>query len=293
MVPSFNDFIFDHKPGENGVVKTEFGYHYTEVLSHKGSSPAYKIAYISKAIYPSSTTDDSVSNAASQFAGDTRDEKAFETNFEKNLKPRGMNKFLASDIKPNDFTIGQNLPAASRSLVKAIFAASKGDVLPPSKVGDNYVVVAVTGVNKAGTQSASKARLTVEPMLLKKKKAEQILQKIGKVTTLEEVAAKTSQQVQVVDSLRITGGRNFGYEPRVIGASFNAANKGKVIPEGIEGSEGVFAVKVDEVTATSVENANIEQQRKQLAQSLLQRQGYPTQILQKAAKIKDNRAKFF
>ncbi|MCW3116910.1 MAG: hypothetical protein JWM28_992 [Chitinophagaceae bacterium] len=293
MVPPFNDFIFDHKPGEKGIVKTDFGYHYVEVLSQKGNSPAYKIAYVAKSIYPSSATDDSVSNAASQFAGDSRDEKAFETNFEKNLKPKGLNKFLASDIKPNDFTIGQSLPAPSRQLVRAIFAAKKGDVLPPSRVGDNYVVVVVTEVNEAGTQSVSKARPAVEPLLLKKKKAQQILQKIGKIGTLEDVATKTGQPVQVVDSLRITGSRNFGYEPRVIGAAFNTANKGKTIPEGIEGSEGVFAVKVDEVSATSVENANIDQQRKQLEQSLLQRQGYPTQILQKAAKIKDNRAKFF
>jgi peptidyl-prolyl cis-trans isomerase D len=293
MVPTFNDFIFDHKVGEKGVVKTDFGFHYIEVLSQKGNSPAYKIAYITKAIYPSSATDDSVSNAASQFAGDSRDEKAFDANFEKNLKPKGINKFLASDIKPNDFTIGQSVPAASRQLVKSIFAAKKGEVLPPARVGDNYIVVAVTEVNEAGTQSVNKARPAVEAILLKKKKAQQILQKIGKVNTLEEVAAKTNQPVQVVDSLRITGGRNFGYEPRVIGASFSTANKGKTISEGIEGSEGVFAVKVDEVGATSVENANIDQQRKQLAQNLLQRQGYPTQILQKAAKIKDGRSKFF
>lgn len=236
MVPTFNDFVFDHKPGEKGIVKTEYGYHYIEVLSQKGSSPAYKIAYVSKAIYPSSTTDDSVSNAASQFAGDSRDEKAFEANFEKNLKSKGINKFLASDIKPNDFTIGQNLPGGSRQLVKAIFAAKQGDVLPPSRVGDNYIVVAVTEINKAGTQSVSKARPVVEPMLQKKKKAEQILQKIGKITTLEDVASKTSQQVMVLDSLRMSGGPNFGYEARVIGASFSAVNKGKVIPEGIEGS---------------------------------------------------------
>ena len=34
---AFNDFIFDHKVGESGVVKTEFGYHYIEILSQKGT----------------------------------------------------------------------------------------------------------------------------------------------------------------------------------------------------------------------------------------------------------------
>ena len=40
MVTAFNDFIFNHKVGESGVVKTEYGYHYIEILSKKVSSPA-------------------------------------------------------------------------------------------------------------------------------------------------------------------------------------------------------------------------------------------------------------
>ena len=57
MVPAFNDFIFDHKVGESGVVKTEFGYHYIEILSQKGSTPAYKVAYLSKKIETSDETE--------------------------------------------------------------------------------------------------------------------------------------------------------------------------------------------------------------------------------------------
>jgi len=133
----------------------------------------------------------------------------------------------------------------------------------------------------------------VEIVLLKRKKAQQLIQKIGKVSTLEAVATTMNQPVQVADSLRMTGGKNFGYEPRVIGASFNPGNSSKVITDAIEGSEGVFAVKVENISATSVANANIDDQRKQLEQTLRQRQGYPTQILMKTASIKDNRAKFF
>jgi len=292
MVPTFNDFIFDHKTGDKGVVKTEFGYHYIEILSQKGNVPAYKIAYVTKAIFPGSATDDSVSNVASQFAGDSKDQKAYDDNFEKTLKPKGLNKLLANDIKANDASINQALPA-SRQLVKAIFNAKRGDVLQPYRVGDNYIVVTVTDVSEAGTQSVAKARPLVETVLSKKKKAQQLLQKIGKVSTLEAVSAAVNQPVQTVDSLRMTGGNNFGYEPRVIGAAFSQANNGKVVPEAIEGSEGVFAVKVDNVSATSVGNANIDDQRKQLAQGILQRQGYPTQILLKTASIKDYRSKFF
>jgi len=291
MVPPFNDFIFSHKVGDKDVVKTDFGYHYIEVLAQKGNSPAYKLAYVTKSIYPSSATDDSVNNAANQFAGNSRDQKSFDDNFEKSLRSKGLNKLLASDIKASDAAVNQVL--VSRPLVKAIFNAAKGDVLQPVRVGDNYIVATVTDINKEGVQSVTRARPMVEIVLLKRKKAQQLIQKIGKVSTLEAVSATMNQPVQVADSLRMTGGKNFGYEPRVIGASFNPANSSKVITDAIEGSEGVFAVKVENISATSVANANIDDQRKQLEQTLRQRQGYPTQILMKTASIKDNRAKFF
>src|SRR5688572_14567985 len=46
MVPEFNDFIFGNSTGTKGVVKTDYGYHYIEILSQKGGSAAYKIAYL-------------------------------------------------------------------------------------------------------------------------------------------------------------------------------------------------------------------------------------------------------
>lgn len=289
MVPEFNDFIFDHKTGDKGVVKTDYGYHYIEVLLQKGSSPAYKIAYLTKSIEPSSATDDSVNNAASQFAGNSLDRKAFDDNFEKTLKAKGINKLLAMDIQPGDASVNQVL--VSRALVKAIFAAKKGEVIK-IPVANNYVVATVTDINEAGTQSVTKARSLVESILLKRKKAQQIMQKIGKVSTLEAVSTAMNQPVQVADSLRMSGGA-FGFEPRVVGASFNPANNGKTVAEPIEGNEGVFAIKVDNISATPVANANIDDQRKQLIQALQQRQGYPTQVLIKTATIKDNRSKFF
>lgn len=291
MIAPFNDFVFTHSTGDKGVVKTDFGYHYIEILSQKGSSPAYKIAYLSKPIYASNATDDSVSSKANQFASGSRDRKSFDENFDKQLRALGLNKFVAADIKPMDYAINQSL--ASRQLVKAIFNASVGDVLQPYRVGNNYVVATVTEINKAGTQSVSKARPTVEMVLLKKKKADQLIKKIGKVSTLEAVSSAVNQPVQTLDSLRMAGGNNFGYEPRVIGAAFNPANKDKVVPDAIAGTDGVYALRVDNVSATAVENANIDDQRKQMEQMLQQRMGYPIQILMKAATIKDNRAKFY
>jgi peptidyl-prolyl cis-trans isomerase D len=297
----FGQFIlFDGKPGDKKVVKTQFGWHYIEIMEHKNPEPHYKIAYLAKPVYASPETDQQAHNQANLFAGDSRDINSFNSNFEKNLRPKGYSKMIATDIDPMAYSI-QGLPGGARSFVKKIFDADKGDVISPERVGDNYIVAVVTDVNEPGTQSVSSVRPRVEPILRNKKKGEQIIKKIGQVTTLEQVSGKVGQTIQNVDSLRFNGGANLGYEPKVLGASFNPANKGKVVNEPIAGTSGVFVLRVDNVTTTPVEAANIEQQQQMLdmqtRQSIMQQmqQGYNPiiEVLKRAANIKDNRSKFF
>ena len=132
----------------------------------------------------------------------------------------------------------------------------------------------------------------VEPVLLNKKKADKIKQQMGTVTDLNAVAAKFTQQVQVADSIRFSGGGPLGYETKVLGALFNPANKGKACPEGIPGQMGVYAIRVENTFTGAVENANIEMQRKMLEQQGRQA-GSPLELLKKRADIKDYRAKFY
>jgi len=302
MVPAFNDFIFTHNTGTTGVVKTDYGYHFVEILSQKGSSPAYKIAYLAKPIVASQETDDAAQNAASLFAGDSRNAKSFNENWEKNLKPKGINKLSATDIRPLDFSI-QGVNGTSRKFVKDVFEADKGDIVGPERIGDSYVVALVTEVNEKGTASVAQARPVVEPILRNKKKAEQIKKNIGQITTLEAVATKVNQQVQTVDSVHFSGANNMlGYEPKVLGAIFNPANKGKVVNEAIPGQAGVYVIRVENTGTVPVEAASIEDQRKMMEQQMRQRLmsqmqyggGNPfIEPLKEAATIKDNRAKFF
>lgn len=293
MVAEFNDYIFGHPAGSKGVVKTDFGYHYIEILSQKGSSPAYKVAYLSAPIEASNETDANASNEATLFAGNSRDQKSFDANSDK-LRAQGINRLFATDIKPNDAQVmGLGL---SRQFVKAIYDADLGDVLQPERVGDNYVVAVVTEINKKGTQSAAKARLLVEPLLRNHKKAEQLQKKLGTITTLEAAAtAWGGKAIENADSIRITGSQSpiIGNESKVIGAAFNPGNKGKVVPQVIEGASGVYVVRVNNVFATSVADANVAEQRKSRYEQSKMRGAYPQQALMDAAEIKDNRSKLF
>ncbi len=129
------------------------------------------------------------------------------------------------------------------------------------------------------------------------KKAAQIKQKIGKPASLDAVSSALNQPVQTVDSLRFNDQRNpaLGYELRVLGAAFNPDNRGKVVPEALEGQAGVYVLRVDNVGTTSVMAGSIEDQRNAMRMQSRQSMQYrpPTEVLKKSADIKDNRAKFY
>jgi peptidyl-prolyl cis-trans isomerase D len=298
MVPTFNDFIFMNPAGSKGIVKTDFGYHYVEVLSQKGGGAGYKIAYLPKEIITSKETDAAALANANKFAGDIKDIKTFDTAFEKEWKAKGYNKGIAADVAPSVSEIrGVGI---SRAFVKMIYDANRGEVLKPELIDNNYVVAVVTDVQEEGTMGVAKARQYVEATLRNKKKAEILIKKAGKITTLEAAATVFGgKEIVTADSIRMTssGSSKLNYEPRIMGAAFNPANKGKMVPEALEGSNGVYVVRVDNVSSTPVTNGDVASQRKaqeqQMRQSVQnpQGQGYPLNTLRSAATIKDKRSR--
>jgi peptidyl-prolyl cis-trans isomerase D len=299
-VKSFNDSVFNGKAGQRKIVKSEFGYHLIEILDLKNIEPHYKVAYLSKEIVPSTTTDQQAQNEATNFAGDSRDIESFNNNWDKKLRTKGINKSIATDIGPMDNVL-TGLPSP-RGLIKKIFEAKKGEVIGPERVGQNYVVAVVTEITDPGLKSVNSVRVAVEPILRNKKKAEIIMKKVGKFTSLEEVAAKQNPaaQVQHVDSVYFSGNSKVGFEPRVMGAVFNPDNKGKTVQEPIEGVTGVFLIRVGTISAMPV-TATTEQQikmaelqsRQSLMQQLQQGMNPILETLKKTAKIKDYRADFY
>ena len=292
----FGQFIlFDGKPGDKKVIKTQFGWHYIEIMSFIKPQTSYKVAYLAQEILASQETDNKAQEDANQFAADSRDLKGFDTLFEKTLRPKGQQKGVATNINRNAADV-QGI-GTSRQFVRLIYDAKRGEVLKPERINFNYVVAVVTGVYDEGTKSPDVARMEVEPILRNRKKAEILKQKVGKVTTLEAAAASLGGKlIEVIDSVRMNSTSKIAYEPGVNGATFNPANKGKVVPEVLEGQSGVYIVRVDSVSTTPVTDGDINvirnnmyQQFKQYA-SNPQSPAYPINSLKKAATIKDKRS---
>ena len=286
MVGPFNDFSFDNTVGSKGVVKTDFGYHFIEVLKQTPRSPAYKIAYLSKVILPSSETIGVASAAAAAFASASKDVKSF------NQEAVKLNKqtFPASGIKSMDFEIPGL--GESRTLVRWAFEKDLNAVSEPTEIGDSYFVAIITGEEKAGLASIASAKPQVEGILRDQKKAIQIKQNL-KGNTIEEVAANAKSIVQTADSINFNYSMipGIGNEPKLVGAAFNKAFLNKPSMP-IAGNAGVFVISVKSqgAKATTQELASFEADLINRTRSII----YRTNIgLKKVAKIKDNRMEVY
>jgi peptidyl-prolyl cis-trans isomerase D len=289
MVKEFGDFTFNGKKGEIKIVKTQFGYHLIEIMDQKNFEPAFKIAYFSRRIEPSQETDQNASGLASQFAGENRDKTAFDAA----VKKENLHAITAPEIQPTDFNI-QGM-GSSRSLVRWAYGAKQSEVSESFSVGDKYVVAVLNDINHKGTIGLAKVRPMIEPILRNQKKADIISGKIGSAATIEAVATTFSQPISHVDSLQFSSPYipNVGPEPKVVGYSFDKLLIGKAVSVPVGGNEGVFVVKVVNVSAKANYNVDPEQARQTMLQSqetLIQRSG--TDALKKKAKIEDDREKF-
>jgi len=290
MVPSFNDFVFDKPVGTKGVVKTDYGYHYIEILGQKNVQPAYKIAYLAKPIVASNETISTASTTAAQFAATSKDKKQFDENALK-LNKVPLN---SGEVKANDFNvtgIGQN-----RQIVKWMYDHSAGDISEPFEAGDRYIVAILTSVVKPGLPPAQvlRAQPQLEGLVRNEKKAKQIIDGKFKGATLDAIAASTGTSVVKADSLLFMNPfiPGVGNEIKVVGAAFNKALIGKV-SEPIAGMTGVFALQVNNIGASPNGNSTPESIKQNLMrgqQMALYRLG---DALRKAATIKDYRSKFY
>lgn len=286
MVGPFNDFSFDNSVGTKGVVKTDFGYHYIEVLKQTPRSPAYKIAYLSKAILPSSETIGAASAAAAAFATASKDIKSF------NQEAVKLNKqtFPAVGIKSMDYEIPGL--GESRSLVRWVYENDLNSVSEPTEIGDSYFVAIITGEEKAGLASVASAKPQVEGILRDQKKATQIKQSF-KGNTMEAIAANAKTIVQPADSINFNYSLipGIGNEPKLVGAAFNKAFLNKPSAP-IAGNAGVFVISVKSqgAKAATQDLVSFESDLLNRTRSVI----YRTNIaLKKVAKIKDNRMKVY
>ncbi len=289
----FGKFLLNEKGETKKVVKTEFGYHYIEIMEKKHPETAYKIAYMAREIDPSDATINKANSDAVKLSANARTVKAFNEYVAKN----GLAKIdLPTPVSENDYQLG-SYPDA-RNAIKWAYENTEGSVSEPLSLGNDFVVVAIDKKLKEGLQDVETARPFVEPILRNIKKAEEIRKKIGNNTTLESIAKvfntnvlATGEDSTLTFNAQIING--VGNEPKVAGAAFDKDFQTKVSP-AIPGNTGVFLIKVNHIGTRTLspealaQQANMEHNK--AVQSAMQ-QSFGG--LRNSAKIKDYRSKFF
>lgn len=285
MVPEFNDFEFDGKTGDLGIVKTDFGFHIMEILGQKGSNKVVQVATIARKIEPSDETVDKIFRDASNFEIAVVDGADFETTATENdYAVRPVNGIKVLD---------ENIPGvgAQRPIVRWAFSdeAEVGDI-KRFNIPNGYAIVQLVAKHKEGLMDVEEASVTALPEIRKQKKAEIIKDRVKAtdlqaLATAESTTVKTSSAINM-KNLTLTGA---GREPLVIGTAFG-------LEEGetsglIDGAFGVYMVKVTKKEpAVELDNyqaaANrVEQQKVNVVNTKLY------DALKNAAEIEDNRAK--
>ncbi|WP_100614189.1 peptidylprolyl isomerase [Confluentibacter citreus] len=283
-VPEFNDFEFEGKTGDLGVVKTVMGFHIMEVLGQKGQSKVAQVATIAKKIEPSEETISTVFRNASNFeiAIGNKDFDAVATESKYTVRP-------VNGIKVLD----ENIPGigSQRPIVRWAFSdeAKIGDVKRFS-IPNGYAIAQLVAKHEEGLMSVDEATATVLPIIRKEKKAKIIRDRV-KATNLEALATAENTTVKTASAINMKNPTisGAGREPLVVGAAFGL--KEGQTSKLIDGAFGVYMVQVAKVEpAVKLDSyqaaANrVEQEKVNVVSSKLY------DALKEASEIEDNRAK--
>ncbi|RNI36315.1 hypothetical protein EFY79_11600 [Hanamia caeni] len=290
----FGDFLLNDNGETKKVVKTQFGWHYIEILEKKDFQPSYKIAFMAKEIAPSDETINNANTEAIKLSGYAKNKKSFDEYVAKH----GLKEVnVPTPIKENDYQVGQLSDA--RSIVKWAFDAKEGQVSEPFSLKDDFVVAIVDRRLKEGIPAPDVARPLVEGIIMNDKKADIIKKKLNNPSTLDAAASAYHSQVLTTgeDSTltfeaQIING--IGHEPKVAGAAFNKNYQAKVSP-AFAGNSGVFVIKVNGVFQKQPVNEAMQklQQNDEMNRNVQAALSESFQELKKTADIKDYRSKFF
>jgi peptidylprolyl isomerase/peptidyl-prolyl cis-trans isomerase D len=286
MVKPFNDYIFDNKTGDIGVVETDYGFHVIEIDDQKNIQKAVKVALIVKKIEASEKTINDVFSKATKFEIAAKDADFNELAKEGGLSASPVNKI--GELDANIPGVGEN-----RSIVTWAFNKDTniGDV-KRFNTTNGYVIAQLTRKNSKGLKSIAEASATVTPILRNEKKAKLIRESISS-TDIKKVASSQNLSTKIANAITMANPTiaGAGTEPKVIGTAFGL--KLGETSKLIDGVKGVFMVKV-----TAVNNAPDLQDYSAFANQLNTSSAASIDAnafnaLKNKADIEDNRAAFY
>ncbi|QHL88193.1 peptidylprolyl isomerase [Nibribacter ruber] len=293
MVPAFEKAVFGATSTGllPNLVETEYGYHIVKVTAPK-SSKSYQLAQVTRNITASDASREDAFRRASVLASESTNAEQFEKAI---AKEKGLVKAEAKNITAADR--GVNNLQNARELVRWAFDKDTkvGEVSPVMTIDDQYVVAVLTGQREKGTAKVEDVKEELTAAVRNELKAKQIMDKLGKVTNIDQAAAKYGPNAVVRSVTDITLGtanaQGLGYEPVAIGTAFGLKPGQRTQP--IQGEAGVIVMEMGSVTPAPPVT-DVATMKQQLAGQRAGRvQGAIYEAVKKNANVEDNRVRFF
>lgn len=267
-----------------------------QITNSGGGKEGVKVAYLSKNIEPSEETVNSTYAKAQAFVQANRSLKDLEAN----AAAAGVTVREGKDLGQNASRVEQ-LTNASTIVSWAFNAGKVGETsdkvfqvdenLPDGRKRASYAIVALTDAKEKGIATVDNVRDRVKAEVMKEKKAEKIMAKIGTPKDLASLASSNGQQVMAAAGVSFAAPsiENVGREPKVQAAAF--ALKANQVSKPIAGSMGVFVLQPTMV-GTAAQVTDVNPIKAQLLQPLQQAAEYSvTSALKKIMNVEDNRYK--
>lgn len=263
-----------------------------QVMDRRGMVNKYTAAVIKKTIDFSKDTYSAAYNKFSSFVSANQTGE----NIEKNAAKNGYRVQEANDVTTASHYLA-NIHS-TREALKWLFEAKEGDVSPMYECGDNdhLLVVVLDKIHAIGYRSLSDSRVRemVKAEVMKDKKAEALIAKLGGVSNMSAAKAKGAK-VSMVDQITFAAPAFIpatgASEPALSGA-VSASAKGKFSKAPVKGNAGVYLFKVaDRKMRPGKFDEKTEEQK--LRQKIAQYAGNFMNELYINAKVVDNRYLFF
>jgi peptidyl-prolyl cis-trans isomerase D len=293
MVKEFNDACFNNETNDVIKVETQYGVHLIKITNQSEYAEMISLATIAKEINYSTETYQQRFAEASTFAG----ENNTSSSFEKAIVEKQLVKRIASSVKENDQEIhGLEYP---RAIIRWAYdkKTETGDISNVFEIDDMFIVAKLSVIREKGNADIEDVREQIEPIVLKKKKAEMMIAEcnadLKQGMSLEQIAMKYNTMVDTARNISFNTfslPRN-GIEPNVIATSVYLPKDN--ISKPIEGNNGVYIIKViEEVNAPEKDDYRSDQLM--LITSLSSRAAYQAyEAMKKKADIEDYRSTWF
>lgn len=287
MTPEFRDYTFEGNVGDLGVVKSPFGFHIIEIEGQKNKQRALQLATFSRKIIPSEETENAIFEQAETFASNAVNNSKDFVNIAKEKNYSTYPLYGLKEMSEYVSVLGNQ-----REIVKWVFEdnTNENDV-KRFDIDNGYAVVKLDKKIKKGL-SIGNSKASIRTILINKKKAKLIKDKINSLNSLADIAKAyntnvSSSKTASVSSPALT---QVGRAPELI--NILSSLKTDKLYKNIEVKDAIYAVKVSKITPPQTMTSYTSFIRS-ITQKLQSKGNKAYEAIKKSSNIEDNRAVFY